>query len=99
MALLGYKPNRLVLHKGQCKMRCYYHECEDYLSEFGFIHPSIIAVGQACVEMATSHSDAPRGCLKPFDRLGFSADVQARQAWLAKRWVITLMNNIGIDHQ
>jgi hypothetical protein len=99
MALLGYKANSLALHNDQCFMRCYYHESEDSLSDSGSIHPSIIAVGQACVEMAVSHADTARGCLKPFDRFGFSTVVQARQAWLAKRWINTLMKNIGMDQE
>lgn len=87
MSRLGYRVASLREKHNSIDLRVFYHETEGPLFDPGLIDPLILAVGQACVAMAQESPYLSPGCLKPFDRLSFNVDVQARQARIAQLWL------------
>lgn len=89
MSRLGYKVKPLSRHHNLIDLRIFYHEADGHLFDPMLIDPSILAVGQACVEMARGPSIVAADGLKPFNRSSFSVDVQKRQTRIARRWLMT----------
>jgi hypothetical protein len=87
MSRLGYKVKTLRKRHDSMDLRIFYHEAEECSFDPALIDPSILAVGQACVEIAQGPSLLAEGYLKPFDRSNFNIDVQKRQSSIAQRWL------------
>ena len=92
MAQLGFKASHCSLNKEAIILRLYRHESEEHSCEstweINSTNRAILAVGQACVEMAKGIVPVPGSCLKPFDRAGLNADVQTNQTAIAQRWLM-----------
>lgn len=92
MALLGFKVSQCSIEKEAVVLRLFRHESEVHSCESIWKSKStnhaILAVGQACVEMAKDIVPTLESCLKPFDRAGLNGDFQTSQTEIAQRWLI-----------
>ncbi|MCP9776519.1 MULTISPECIES: hypothetical protein [unclassified Cyanobium] len=99
MAQLGFKASHCSLEKEAITLRLFRHESEEHSCESTWACKStnraILAVGQACVEMAKGIVPVPGSCLKPFDRAGLNGDVQTSQTAIAERWLIRHQESVS----